>query len=63
MGDWGTNWVEHTVRRGEDLGLIALHYYGDPLKWKVITLFNDLPPIDAFQVGNKLRIPEPDQNA
>lgn len=62
MGDWGTRWVEHRVLRGDDLGLIALRYYGDPLKWKVITLFNDLPPIDAFQIGNLLKIPEPDFN-
>ncbi|MBN2502171.1 MAG: C39 family peptidase [Anaerolineales bacterium] len=61
MGDWGTNWVEHTVVAGEDLGLIALQYYGDPLKWKVITLFNDMPPVDAFKVGNTLKIPEPDR--
>jgi nucleoid-associated protein YgaU len=61
MGDWGTHWVEHTVAPGEDLGLVALQYYGDPLKWKVITLFNDLPPIDAFRIGNVLKIPEPDR--
>ena len=59
MGTWGTNVVQHVVQPGEDLGLIALHYYGDPLKWKVITLFNGLPPINAFNPGDTLKIPEP----
>ena len=59
MGTWGTNVVQHVVQSGEDLGLIALHYYGDPLKWKVITLFNGLPPINAFNPGDTLNIPEP----
>ena len=59
MGSWGTNVVEHVVQPNEDLGLIALRYYGDPLKWKAITLFNGLPPINAFNPGDKLKIPEP----
>lgn len=59
MGNWGQNVVDHVVQPGDDLGLLALHYYGDPMKWKVITLFNDLPPIDAFDVGDVLKIPEP----
>jgi predicted double-glycine peptidase len=59
VGTWGTNVIDHTVRDGEDLGILALRYYGNPMKWKVITLFNDLPPIDAFQVGDVLKIPEP----
>ena len=56
---WGKNVVTHTVQAGDDLGILALRYYGDPMKWKVITYFNDLPPIDAFTVGDKLKIPEP----
>ncbi len=60
MGNWGTtNVVTHRVANGEDLGIIALRYYNDPMKWKVIAYFNDLPPIDAFQPGDTLRIPEP----
>ncbi|HSG26478.1 MAG TPA: C39 family peptidase [Anaerolineales bacterium] len=59
MGNWGTNVVEHRVQPGDDLGLIALRYYGDPLKWKVITFFNGLPPINAFEPGDLLKIPEP----
>jgi len=59
MGSWGTRVVEHRVQPDEDLGLIALRYYGDPLKWKVITLFNGLPPINAFESGDTFKIPEP----
>jgi uncharacterized protein YvpB len=59
MGNWGAKVVNHKVVDGEDLGLLALRYYGDPLKWKVITLFNDLPPVNAFKVGDVLKIPEP----
>lgn len=59
LGDWGNQVTEHIIQPGEDLGILALRYYNDPMKWKVITLFNDLPPIDAFQVGDTLRIPEP----
>ena len=59
MKDWGTKVVDHVVQPNDDLGLLALHYYGDPLKWKVITLFNGLPPINAFKEGDVLKIPEP----
>lgn len=59
VGDWGKHTTTHLVVEGDDLGLIALRYYDDPLKWKVITLYNDLPPINAFEVGDVLRIPEP----
>ncbi|MBN2503180.1 MAG: C39 family peptidase [Anaerolineales bacterium] len=61
LGDWGTEIVKHTVADGEDLGLIALKYYGNPLKWDVITQFNRLPPVGAFKVGDVLEIPEPDR--
>ncbi len=59
VGPWGSKVVQHTVQQGDDLGLIALRYYADPLKWKVIVYYNDLPPIDAIKVGEVLRIPEP----
>ena len=59
VGDWGKHTVTHKVEEGDDLGLIALRYYDDPLKWKVITIYNDLPPINAFKVGDVFRIPEP----
>jgi len=60
MGKWGTtNVVNHVVTETDDLGILALLYYGDPMKWKVIANFNDLPPIDGFKPGDVLRIPEP----
>ncbi|MBN1231079.1 MAG: C39 family peptidase [Anaerolineales bacterium] len=62
MGNWGEQFVNHKVSQSDDLGLIALKYYNDPLKWKVITLYNDLPPVDAFKINQVLRIPSPDMN-
>ena len=59
LGDWGKHVINHTVQAGDDLGILALRYYGDPMKWKIITYFNDLPPIDAFSPGDQLKIPEP----
>jgi len=60
MGDWGTvNVIDHTIAPGDDLGILALRYYDNPMKWKVIAKFNNLPPLDAFSVGDVLRIPEP----
>jgi hypothetical protein len=59
VGDWGKNVVNHVVQQGDDLGILALRYYGDPMMWKIITYFNDLPPIEAFSPGDTLRIPEP----
>jgi hypothetical protein len=62
MGNWGDHVVNHMVQPGDDLGLLALKYYGDPMKWKVITLFNNLPPLNAFEPGDVLKIPEPTNN-
>ena len=59
VGTWGDTVINHVVQNGEDLGILALRYYGDPMKWKVITFYNDLPPIDAFEIGDVLKIPEP----
>lgn len=60
MDGWGVNNViRHRVAPGDDLGILALRYYNDPMKWKVIAKFNNLPPLDAFEVGDLLRIPEP----
>jgi len=61
MGTWGTRVVDHVLQPNDNLGLLALKYYGDPLKWKVITLFNNLPPINAFENRTSIKIPEPTQ--
>lgn len=59
VGPWGTRVIDHRVRDKEDLGILALLYYNDPMKWKVISEFNNLPPIDGFKEGDVLKIPEP----
>ena len=62
MGEWGTIVIDHTVSQTDDLGLIALKYYDDPLKWEVIKYYNNLPPVNAFSPGDVLEIINPIQN-
>ena len=59
MGGWGTQMAQHTVDADDDLGTLALHYYGDPLKWRVILEFNGLTPNDTISDGDVLLIPQP----
>lgn len=58
VGDWGTRFVEHTVRAGETLSVIARQYYQDGAKAAVIAAFNDLADPNLLRVGQVLRIPE-----
>ena len=62
MGEWGTIVIEHIVADRDDLGLIALKYYDDPLKWEVIKYYNKLPPVNAFSPGDVLEIINPVRN-
>jgi hypothetical protein len=59
MGKWGQRIVTHQVSDEDDLGSLALKYYGDPQKWGVILAFNGLNPGDTVFDGDELRIPEP----
>lgn len=59
MGGWGTRVARHTVDADDDLGTLALRYYGDPLKWRVILEFNGLTPGDTIADGQVLMIPQP----
>ena len=58
MGAWGRRRARHVVAQGEDLGTLALKYYGDPLKWRVILAYNGLTPTDTIYDGDVLYIPE-----
>ena len=58
LGDWGLRFVEHTVKAGETLSLIARMYYQDGTKASVIAAFNDLENPNLLRVGQVLRIPE-----
>lgn len=62
MDGWGNRMVRHTVTANDDLGLLALRYYGDPLKWGVILAFNGLRQTDPILDGDILLIPEPLQS-
>lgn len=59
MGNWGLRVAVHHVEESDTLGLIALRYYDDPLKWDVIMHFNGLAPGDTIYDNDVLIIPEP----
>lgn len=59
MGNWGLRVAVHHVDESDTLGLIALRYYDDPMKWEVIMLFNGLAPGDTIYDNDVLIIPEP----
>jgi len=59
MGNWGDHVVDHRWQPGDDLGKLALRYYGDPLKWNVISIFNDSPKVENLNQGDILKVPEP----
>ena len=59
MGGWGSRMVPYTVTPNDDFGMLAFHFYGDPLKWRVILAFNGLNPGDAISDGDVLLIPQP----
>lgn len=59
MGGWGTRIAHHKVGPDDDLGTLALHYYGDSRKWRVILEFNGLTPNDPISDGQELLIPQP----
>lgn len=47
----------HAVARGETLGTIAKHWYGDPQRYTDIATANRLANPDAIAVGQSLTIP------
>lgn len=53
----GVDTVEHIIRGGERLDVIAHRYYGDEEYWWVIALANRIMDPFALEVGRKLRIP------
>ena len=59
MSDWGLRFVPHTVSADDDLGMLSLRYYDDPLRWEAILKFNGLTVADTIHDGDVLNIPEP----
>ena len=55
----GAGLVEHEVRRGDDLHLIAGYYYKDPRQWKRVWRENRsrVPNRNVLRVGARLQVP------
>lgn len=47
----------HTLKSGETLTSVALHYYGDKRLWPYIVKYNDLKNHNSLAIGQKLKIP------
>lgn len=47
----------HTLKSGETLTFVALHYYGDKRLWPYIVKYNDLKNHNSLAIGQKLKIP------
>lgn len=47
----------HTLKSGETLTSVALHYYGDKRLWPYIVKYNDLKNHNNLAIGQKLKIP------
>lgn len=53
----GVDTIEHIVRGGERLDIIAHRYYGDEEYWWIIALANRIMDPFSLTVGSRLRIP------
>lgn len=49
--------INHTVKQGETIHRLALHYYGDAKLWWFIADYNPLIDFNALSVGDQLLIP------
>ena len=52
------NYIEHIVKPGESLSKIAMIYYGDYRKFRIIAEYNNIADAALTNVGQKIRIPE-----
>ncbi len=52
------NYIEHIVKPGESLSKIAMIYYGDYLKFRIIAEYNNIADAALTNVGQKIRVPE-----
>lgn len=53
----GVDTVEHIVKSGERLDVIAHRYYGDEEYWWVIALANGISDPFSVPAGRRLRVP------
>jgi LysM repeat protein len=49
--------LEHTVQRGETLGVVAKRYYGDSARASWLVTCNGIEKPDAVQSGTKIQVP------
>lgn len=49
--------IRHTIKQGEDLHRLALHYYGDARFWWFIADYNPLLSENNIAVGDQVLIP------
>ena len=59
MGAWGERVARHEVEDSDTLGLLALRYYGDPMKYPVIQIFNGMQASDTIHDTDTLLMVEP----
>lgn len=51
--------TEHEFAKGETLWRLAVKYYGDGQKWRLIARSNDIKDVKDIPIGKKLYIPKP----
>jgi len=51
------NLISHTIKQGETLHKLALHYYGDAKLWWFIADYNPLLEVNNLKEGDSLLIP------
>lgn len=49
--------ISHTIRQGETIHKLALHYYGDARLWWFIADYNPLIDANNLKEGDKVLIP------
>lgn len=52
--------ITYVVARGDSLSKIAQQFYGDAAQYPRIAQANGIDPAKPIQVGQRLRIPDPD---
>ena len=51
-------YIEHTIKATESLSKIAMIYYGDYSKFRIIAKYNNIADATQVNVGQKIRVPE-----
>ena len=50
-------YVVHKIQPGESLSKLAMMYYGDPAKFRLIARFNQIPDAHRVRVGQEIKVP------